>query len=242
MENAKNSGQEEWTPPYISWSKIPKLIQQMESNRPPQIDRTVLTGSNQVRAQTFNALVSLGLILEDGSFTEVFDRLIGAPDDRVAHDSEAASTPLSRTDRARAHQWYRTFSWNRHSPSTGFPAAPRRKAIGFFLKAAEYAEMPMSPHFKVPPNRRKRTPRKLSGNTRHPSGGDVPSLATDQPTLASLRARYIEMLMKKADAQEDFDEPLLDRIERLLEFSADGTTKLGQQAEGGPMAGASKGL
>ena len=224
MDNGKNDSHAEWTPPYIPWSKIPKLIQQMESNRPPQIDRTVLTGSNQVRAQTFNALVSLGLIMEDGSFTEVFDHLIGAPDERVATIRKVLQRlypepiELGRTNGTEL-QLEQAFA------KYGVTGSTRRKAIGFFLKAAEYAEIPMSPHFKVPPVRRKRAPSKTTSNTRQPGSGDVPPPAADHPTLSSLRARYIEMLMKKVDAQDDFDDPLLDRIERLLEFPAEDTTE-----------------
>ncbi len=224
MENAQNDAQAEWTPPYIPWSKVPKLIQQMESNRPPQIDRTVLTGSNQVRAQTFNALVSLGLIMEDGSFTEIFDRLIEAPDDRVAAIRELLQRhypepiELGRTNGTEL-QLEQAFA------KYGVTGSTRRKAIGFFLKAAEYAEIPMSPHFKVPAVRRKRAPRKPTGNTRQPGSGDGPTPETDHPTVSSLRARYIEMLMQKVDAQDDLDDPLLDRIERLLEFPAEDATE-----------------
>lgn len=222
MENAKNDTQAEWTPPYIPWTKIPKLIQQLESDRPPRIDRTVLTGSNQVRSQTFNALVSLGLIREDGSYTEVFDHLIKDPEDRVGtvrgllQHLYPEPIELGRTNGTQL-QLDQAFGKYRASGST------RRKAIGFFLNAAEYAEIPMSPHFKVPSVPRKSAPRKTARKGKKPDGGDVPPPSKDSPTISSLRARYIEMLMKKVDTQDDLDDPLLDRIERLLDFPEEET-------------------
>ena len=224
MEDTKNDAQSEWTPPYIPWTKIPKLIQQLESDRPPRIDRTVLTGSNQVRAQTYNALVSLGLIKDDGSYTKVFDHLITAPEDRIAtirkllQDLYPEPVELGRTNGTQL-QLEQAFGKYRASGST------RRKAIGFFLKAAEYAEIPMSPHFKVPTVTRKSAARKTARKGRKPDSGDVTPARADSPTISSLRARYIEMLMKKVDTEDGLDAPLLDRIERLLDFPGEETTE-----------------
>jgi hypothetical protein len=62
--------------------------------------------------------------------------------------------------------------------------------------------------------RRRRTTtrrRSASGKTLPPSSA---------ASVDALKTRYIDMLMKKAESQDDFDADLLDRIESLLSSGA----------------------
>ena len=221
MGNATNDAATVWTPPYIPWARIPKLIEQLGTDRPARIDRTVLTGSNQVRYQTLKALASLELIDSDGFLTEMFNRLIDAPEDRTVvvrgilerFYPEAVQLGKQNGTQLQLEEAFRKY---------GVSGSTSRKAIAFFLKAAEYAELPMSPHFRAPPIPRKTSPKKAPPSS--PALGNDPPTASDAESatgITSLKARYVEMLMKKVDSQDDLDDNLLDRIERLLDFRSE---------------------
>ena len=219
MSGSGNDEKPQWIAPYIPWARIPKLIEELETDRPPRIDRTVLTGSTQVRYQTLKALGSLGLIDGDGLLTDTFNKLIDAKDDRVAVVRgivercyrEAVELGTQNGTQLQLDEVFRKY---------GVSGSTSRKAIAFFLKAAEYAEMPMSPHFKAPPVSR-RPPRKKaapgSQATNVPAAS--PPEGENSSTMASLQVRYVEMLMKKTESSDELDAKLLDRIERLLDFS-----------------------
>jgi hypothetical protein len=96
--------------------------------------------------------------------------------------------------------------------------ATRRKAVAFYLHAAEYAKLPLSKFFKtprigaaaradIPTRRRKREPLEERGS---------PSEA--QPSAADMKQRYLDLLMKRVESEEQLDEKLLDRIEALLGY------------------------
>lgn len=206
-----------WTPPYIAWRTLLNLIERLETDMPPQIDKTFLKGSNQSNTQTMNALKSLGLVGPDGSVTPRLIGLVEAGTSRPAAVrkmlEEFYLEPVRLgTVNATPQQLDKAFE------EYGVSGSTLRKAVSFYLKAAAYAAVPLSPHFKTPSKSatpRKRRPRPArtadSPNTSNgASGGDS--------NTATLRARYIEMLMKKVEGQDEMDSELLDRIEGLLDL------------------------
>ena len=227
MSDARNDQTPQWIAPYIPWARIPKLIEQLETDCPPRIDRTVLTGSNQVRYQTLKALTSLGLIDAQGLLSDTFRQLIDAKDDRVVlvrriiaqSYPEAVELGANNGTQLQLEEIFRKY---------GVSGSTSRKAIAFFLKAAEYAEIPMSPHFRTPPVSRRPPKRKATRTNKDTdaANADGPD-AEDADTMSSLRVRYVEMLMKKTDSAEQLDEKLLDRIERLLHFGSTEEERMG---------------
>ncbi|HEX6590009.1 MAG TPA: hypothetical protein VF039_13475 [Longimicrobiales bacterium] len=224
---ADTSGAAVWSPPYVAWRNLLSLIERLESNTPPQIDRTFLTGSNASRTLTLHALRSLELIDGQGGLTDRLTDLVDAGEDRPQAVAKMLkhfyAKPLLLADvNATQKQLEDAFEeW-------GVQGDTKRKAIAFFLKAAAYAKLPMSKNFKTPASGGRKAGKArarseaggAAGAQRHPNSD--PPMAPE----TALRARYIEMLMKKADSQEQLDADLLDRIEKLLGVS---DTEVGEQ-------------
>jgi hypothetical protein len=211
----------EWTPPYIAWRTLLNLFEKLESNQPPQIDKTFLSGSNQSRTQTMNALKSLELIEEDGSLTPAILSIVEAGTERPKAVRELLSRFFEEPIRLGSvngtqQQLDQAFS------DYGISGSTLRKAASFYLKAAAYAELPLSPNFKTPSRTRTKssTPRKrrpkAPKNGTDGGGASRNASASGDSSLATLKTRYIEMLMQRAEEQDDLDDSLLDRIEGLL--------------------------
>lgn len=214
-EGAANAGERGWTPPYIAWQNLLSLIERLETDMPPQVDRTILTGSNQSRTQTLNALKALDLIGEDGSCSATLKEIVEAGERRpeVVREllehfySEPVRLASINATQMQLEKAFRDY---------GVTGSTARKSIAFFLKAAKYADLPMSPHFKTPPARRESGPR-ASRRRKKPAqkraSSQKSAVAED---VSSLRVRYIEMLIKKVEESDDMDGDLMDRIEQLL--------------------------
>jgi hypothetical protein len=91
-----------------------------------------------------------------------------------------------------------------------------RKAIAFFLAAAKFAKLEVSPHFTMP-----RTTSAAGGSQRRRTGSkpdvDTTPAATADPM--ALRTTYVETLRDKfAQANCEVDSELADRVERLMGF------------------------
>lgn len=230
-----------WTPPYISWVLLLRLIERLESNPPPRIDRTILAGSNQSKSQTILALKSLELIDQEGALTESFTQLIKAGDSRpaIVHSilKHFYEGPVE-LGRVNGTQQQLEEEFRRY----GVSGSTVRKAISFFLKAAEYADLQTSPHFRVPPappRPKKRQlpsgPPSLKSETRtkapvqHDGGAspgqEWPETGRTTESIESLRVGYIKMLVESvrpdAESPGKFDPDVLDRIERLLGFGTE---------------------
>lgn len=237
MDRAAAQEPTSWTPPYISWRLLLRLVERLESNRPPRIDRTVLTGSNQSKSQTILALKSLELIDQEGALTASFTQLIEAGDRRpaVVHALlERFYEGPVELGRVNGTQQQLEEEFRRY----GVSGSTVRKAISFFLKAAEYAELQTSPHFRVPPApRRPKKPQppspppppKSESGTEVPAklvgaspGHERPETGGTLESIESLRVGYIKMLVESvrpdAESPGNFDSDVLDRIERLLGF------------------------
>ena len=202
----------EWTPPYIAWRTLLNLIERLETTAvPPQIDKTFLKGSNQSNTQTINTMKSLGLIEDDGSVTPSLILLVEAGTERpaaVRKILEGFFQEAIRLGKVNATQQQLDMAFDDY----GVSGSTLRKAVSFYLKAAAYAQMPLSPHFK--------TPSKSSGprKRRRPIRGATPPASATDAGQPALKTRYIEMLMEKANGQDELDAELLDRIENLLDF------------------------
>lgn len=241
MDRTADQEPTSWTPPYISWGLLLRLVERLESNPPPRIDRTILAGSNQSKSQTLLALKSLKFIDQEGTLTESFTKLIEAGDSRPAivrsllERFYEGPVELGRVNgtQQQLEEEFRSY---------GVSGSTVRKAISFFLKAAEYAELQTSPHFRVPPAPRppKKSqppspppPSKSESGTEAPAkhgvgespGHERPETGGTLESIESLRVGYIKMLVESvrpdAESPGKFDPEVLDRIERLLGFGSE---------------------
>ena len=227
-----------WKPPYISWGLLIRLVERLESNPPPRIDRTVLAGSNQTRTQTILALKSLELIDQEGDLTESFTTLLEAGDSRpaIVHSLlERFYKGPVKLGRINGTQQQLVEEFRDY----GVSGSTVRKAISFFLKAAEYADLKTSPHFRVPPapQRPKKRPPPSPPQPSKPesapetpvqqdvgAGHERPETGGTTESIESLRVQYIRILVESVrpdpESPGKFDPDVLDRIERLLGFGS----------------------
>jgi len=228
-----------FTPPYnIPFRTFLNLLQKMEEEggTPPRIDRSYLrTFSGQAQTYLMGALRSFALIEENGDVTPELDALVLNSQDRpnllgdilrkyypaaIAH-GEMHGTPK---------QLEEIFAEYNLSGDT------LRKAITFYLHAAEHANLPISRYMKLRKAQPRRTtlgPRKSTPRTK-PEVQDVGGTGPALELSSDLRKEYIKKLMERALATEgEPDAQLLDRIERLLGYSqaneVDGTETNGQE-------------
>lgn len=228
-----------WKPPYISWGLLIRLVERLESNPPPRVDRTVLAGSNQTRTQTILALKSLELINQEGDLTESFTTLLEAGDRRPAIVRSLLERFYKRPvelGRINGTQQQLVEEFRGY----GVSGSTVRKAISFFLKAAEYAELQTSPHFRVPPapqRSKKRPPPSPPQPSESESAPETtvqhdvgtsherPETGGTTESMESLRVKYIRILVESvgpdAESSGKFDPDVLDRIERLLGFGSE---------------------
>jgi hypothetical protein len=160
-----------WTAPYLPWRTLIGLIGRMddEGGVPPRVDRSYLDRhSGGTQTQLLAALKSLDLIEPDGTVTPALTALVEDPDNRAEHVQEVL--------RAKYHEVVRLGEINGTQGQLedefshyGVTGDTRRKAIAFYMSAAEYAGIPVSRYWKVPKhsppftNRRPRVTRVTKG-------------------------------------------------------------------------------
>jgi len=213
-------------PPYISFKTLTNLLERLqETHLPPRIDRSYLDGlSGGYQTQVIAALRWLDLIGENGEVTGVLSSLATTPEQRPGLIGELLRTHYpsvfvlsgKNATQGQLEEEFRKF---------GITGATLRKAIAFFLHAARYAEISVSPHFKIPPVRSgngKPAVRKTKNTGKGRAGSEQsPPPPPPADSSADLRTRYVEMLLDKAQSQEQMDSDLLDRIETLLGYEAE---------------------
>jgi hypothetical protein len=186
-----------WTPPYVSFKTLMTIVTKMEAEgTPPRIDRSYLEKfAGGYQTQIIAALRSLDLIDTKG---EVQPSLVELVDDGE-HRAESVAKFVRQfypepvrlgTVNATQGQLEEAFR------DYGVSGDTLRKAIGFYMAAAKYAQVPVSKNFRVPsvtgadgrrPNNRK------PGRPRHQDVEDA------EDPFAELTA-----------SEEDEDQPKLD--------------------------------
>lgn len=215
-----------FTPPYIAFKTLMNLIQRLEDEPiPPRIDRTFLgTMSGGYQTQIIAALRALDFVDDDGTVRPLLMHFVtGEPSDRQSILSEFLSLRYGEAvalgeKNGTQGQLEEAFDVYGVSGST------KRKAIGFFLKAAEEAGVTLSAHFRVPRASPARTRRRTSKNGVPPAvveGLDEEPDDDGGSMLSRLRARYIELLMNRIEEEDQLDDALLDRLEGLLGFMSE---------------------
>jgi hypothetical protein len=218
-----------WSPPYIAFANFLHLLDRLEDNLPPRIDRSFLTGSNAVNTMTLAALRSLGLIDADGRPQQALVDLAQRPEERkpliAALITRWFPKPVQLGGiNATQSQLEEAFAeW-------GITGDTRRKAIAFYLKAAKFADLPVSANFRTPSITRsegttrgpRRVKRKNGVAPPPPAEASVTPATDTNPApktdtgLSALLPNYVQMLMQKAAESDELNPELLDRIEKIL--------------------------
>ncbi len=202
--------------PYTSFRTVLNVLDKFKGAVPPRIDRSALGGSEGQKTQVLAALKFFGLIKPGGEVTPIFQELVNNEKDRgrvikgllETHYGEAVRLG---TINGTTNQLAETFK--------GLAGDTLRKAMTFYLHAAKFAGVAVSKNFKVPTGFARRGARRANNGTEDDGaagGGDAENAMQDA------RNRYVEFLMKRAEAMEDPEasERLYDRIERILLGSA----------------------
>jgi hypothetical protein len=224
-------------PPYVSFRTLLTQVERMHvEGVPSKIDKYFLVGMAGGTQNHFrHALRSLGFIEDDDRSTQLLHDLAGAtPEERkqrfgaILRDRFPALVNLD-TNASKSDFLSVLADYGMNSPDT------QRKALTFFVGAAEYAGIPVSNHVKsgrAPSSPRKSAPRKSTktgaGRTSE-SNGQAPKLAVDAVlTDGEMRGLYFKLLLKKAEE----DDSMLDRIERLVGVSPDKDKSRGRKTAG----------
>jgi hypothetical protein len=205
-------------PPYVAWGTFTNLLDRMhESGVPSRIDKTYLSGmSGASQSQLRVALRSLDLIDEENR-TTVQLATLADPAERKAklHDllQQHFPTLVELCAQGNATQGELLDALRQN----GISGESLRKASTFFLQAATFSGLPLSPHFgpvrSTPPGARKakkRTTAKGGSTTEKPDPGDSGGAGVD-----AMRKAYFDLLVEKAK-DGDADGDLLNRIEKLI--------------------------
>lgn len=212
-----------FTAPYVSWGSFKNLLERMsEQGLPMRIDRSYLSNmAGSTQSHLLKALRELDLIDKNAHPTAALKALVAEPDQRPAligdllrgHYAEAISLGATATQSMLEELF---------SDKYNVTGSTRRKSIAFFLAAAKYAEIPVSTHFK--------TPKRVSTNgapkrKAKKKAGDAPAPPADTVTASGdPKMAYVNLLLKKAEAEDKMDPDILDRIERAIGLQASQTS------------------
>ena len=207
----------DFTPPYPAFKTFTNFLEGLEEKQeqfPPRIDRGYLRGLSGVsQSQLLAALRAFELIDEDGGVTQALKDLATRPDDRpqlvgdIVRKHYPEMVKLAE-DNATSKMLEDAFA------EYGLSGSTRRKAISFFIKASEWGGITLSPYFAIPRatstgngnGKRKRQPK---ARTPRPETNPPSTVTANDP-----KQQYIQLLLKKAE--EEMDDTLLDRIERVI--------------------------
>ena len=213
-------------PPYnISWTTFLSTLERMAADPPSRVDRSYLDSqSGTVQTYLIAAYKSFNLINDEARPTEAVNAFAD-PDRRKPMIAELIVTNyptiLQLADRNS------TPGELAESFSDAFPSLTgesRVKAIRFFLSAAAYADLKLSPLWKAP-----KAPRGSSAGRRPSRNGKASQagqpLASPTPprskpqSMEEAKLAYFDLLITSASKGTQLDPDLLDRIELLVGVS-----------------------
>jgi Family of unknown function (DUF5343) len=232
-------------PPYnISWATFLSTLERMAADPPNRVDRSYL-GSQSGTIQTYliAAYKAFGLITEEARPTDAVN-LFAEPDTRKGMIAELVKTyyptilPLGETNSTPGEL---TEAFAEAFPTIS--GESRVKAIRFFLSAAAYADLKLSPLWKAPKAPRGSSGTRRSGtrSSRSTRGGQTvpdptsPSVVKSRPqSLEEAKLAYFELLINNAAEGAKLDSEVLDRIELLVGLkAADGKPARARRADRG---------
>jgi hypothetical protein len=209
-------------PPYFAFKTLTNMLVKMEEHGPPnRVDRSFLGGmSNAGQTQFIAGLKSLGLIADDQSSLAPLSALVTNPDERPALIGELVrrrypeAVELGKTN-ATTDELVKIFK-----DHYGVQGDTARKAIAFFLQAAQYAgDIRLSPHFKTPSNRGNGS---SAGSRRRArgSGGDAPDIDPPPPSpTEGLHPAIVTLVGALPGFSDDGSKPEFASVDRSAWFA-----------------------
>jgi hypothetical protein len=190
-----------FAPPYTSFRTLMNLVERMEAEGgvPSRIDRSYLSNlPGGTQTMLLGGMKSLGLIDPEARPTDLLIGLVQRPAARaeligeLVEDKYAPALKLGKNaTQSQLEEVFRNY---------GVTGSTLRKAVAFFLAAAKYAEIEVSPHF--------RTPRQQTNGTRQPRrkasrrqdtgfpGSPAPDAFQPSPPPASGQHPFIQGLLQ----------------------------------------------
>lgn len=213
-----DDNQEDFKPPYVSFTMLLNVLERMRTEGvPARVDRSYLgSTSGTTKAQFLAAAKALELLDGDLKPTGTLQSLVSNPDQRPGIMREMLTRFYGRAVAlgTNATQQQLEEAFREEYDITGSTV---RKALAFYLAAARYAKIELSPHFTPV-----RTGGAPTGKKRQRSkAASPPPVAVQMDPMADLRTKYVETLLEKfAAANGEVDKDVADRIERLVGFEA----------------------
>src|SRR5271165_1597487 len=143
--------EEDFKPPYVSFTMLLNVTERMRTEGiPARVDRSYLGGaSGTTKAQFLAAAKALGLLDGDLKPTGVLQALVNTPDQRPGIVGELLRRFYPKVvglgTNATQQQLEETFR-----EEYDISGSTVRKAISFYLAAARFAKVELSPHFTAP--------------------------------------------------------------------------------------------
>jgi hypothetical protein len=169
-------------PPYIAFRTLTDIVDRMvDEGAPSRVDRSYLDRfSGGYQTQVIAAFESLQLLEANGMLTDRFKALIAADQDerkRLVGEMvrQQYANVLALGTNATQQQLIDEFE------NMGVRGDTRRKAIAFFLKASEFAEVPTSRHWKTPGAAQRRAARPGSGTRTTSKRGGGTRVQEEEP-------------------------------------------------------------
>jgi hypothetical protein len=208
---------DDFKPPYVSFTMLLNVMDRMKAEGiPARVDRSYLgTTSGTTKAQFLAAAKALQLLDDDLKPTGTLQALVSTPDQRpgVLRELLTRFYPAAVALGTNATQQQLEETFREEYDISGSTV---RKAITFYLAAARFAKVELSPHFSAP-----RVSAGPTGKRRQrvSNKGTTTSTVATPDTMAELRTKYVETLLDKfAASNGEVDADLADRIERLVGF------------------------
>lgn len=209
----------EFSPPYnIPWKSFLNTVDRVIAEWPNKVDRSYLASqAGTVQTYLISAFKGFGLIDDDNRITPFFKGW--DPDPATRPEQIAALLRTYYPTMVALGTTNATPAELSDAFAEAFPSVTgesRVKAMRFYLAAAEYAGLPRSSLWKAPraagSSGGARKPRGRKPNSTNGGGTPPPP---PRHGSADMKQRYFDLLLKKAEASEEIDTDLLDRIERV---------------------------
>lgn len=226
--------EKKFTPPYgIAWRTFLNWLDKFgelekQGLAPPRIDRSFLQGMSgndqSYLMSTLRGFDLMGPAPENTVNPELVKLATASPKDRKtmvadllrAHYSEALELAEAKETSAKLEEVFRAH---------GVTGNTMRKAITWFMHAAQYADLPLSPHWNPPkPARGGVAPGSRRGTRRRkpqdepppadpsPTGAEQPAHTVELPSGGSVRLSYSVNLFTASTEERDFILGLIDSM------------------------------
>lgn len=212
----ENAGPEARTAPYLPWRTFLNFLLRLEGEAtlPNRIDRSYLRGmSGADQSQLMVALKAFGLVGENGKIEQELVELATDPDGRPKRIGEMVRRFYPAEVKLGAENGTPKQLEDSFEESFSLTGSTRQKAIRFFLSAAQFGDVDLSPHFSVPAAPRGRSVRRRSsgssgsggggkagrGTVTPPSGGDASSVRLPSGAVLTLTVSQTVLSLQRED-------------------------------------------